>query len=96
MRLLVYLKVFKFKLFNIQRDPKTGELEDLSFDFDLCTAVATWEQVAISSCSFLVIKKINLLLLAICYLILSEIFGFHFHFDKSQNMISKHKYVLSF
>ncbi|GLT39942.1 hypothetical protein SLA2020_141070 [Shorea laevis] len=27
------------------RDPKTGELEDLSFDFNLCEAVATWEQV---------------------------------------------------
>nr|CAD1840768.1 unnamed protein product [Ananas comosus var. bracteatus] len=28
-----------------QRDPKTGELESLSFDFNLCEAVATWEQV---------------------------------------------------
>ncbi|XP_075488360.1 sialyltransferase-like protein 2 isoform X2 [Primulina tabacum] len=27
------------------KDPKTGELEGLSFDFDLCEAVATWEQV---------------------------------------------------
>ncbi|XP_061364571.1 sialyltransferase-like protein 2 isoform X2 [Gastrolobium bilobum] len=27
------------------RDPKTGELEALSFDFNLCEAVATWEQV---------------------------------------------------
>ncbi|KAK8935404.1 hypothetical protein KSP39_PZI013213 [Platanthera zijinensis] len=27
------------------KDPKTGELEDLSFDFNLCEAVATWEQV---------------------------------------------------
>lgn len=27
------------------RDPKTGKLEELSFDFDLCEAVATWEQV---------------------------------------------------
>ncbi|GAV90165.1 Glyco_transf_29 domain-containing protein [Cephalotus follicularis] len=27
------------------RDDKTGELEDLSFDFNLCEAVATWEQV---------------------------------------------------
>ncbi|XP_020092735.1 sialyltransferase-like protein 4 isoform X2 [Ananas comosus] len=27
------------------RDPKTGELESLSFDFNLCEAVATWEQV---------------------------------------------------
>ncbi|KAK7320153.1 hypothetical protein RJT34_04887 [Clitoria ternatea] len=27
------------------RDPKTSELEALSFDFDLCEAVATWEQV---------------------------------------------------
>ncbi|XP_061339054.1 sialyltransferase-like protein 2 isoform X2 [Gastrolobium bilobum] len=26
-------------------DPKTGELEALSFDFNLCEAVATWEQV---------------------------------------------------
>uniref|UniRef100_A0A7N2MKZ0 Sialyltransferase-like protein 2 n=1 Tax=Quercus lobata TaxID=97700 RepID=A0A7N2MKZ0_QUELO len=26
------------------KDPKTGELEGLSFDFDLCEAVATWEQ----------------------------------------------------
>ncbi|KAI4343564.1 hypothetical protein L6164_010898 [Bauhinia variegata] len=27
------------------RDPKTGELEPLSFDFNLCEAIATWEQV---------------------------------------------------
>ncbi|KAK2434835.1 beta-1,6-galactosyltransferase GALT29A [Trifolium repens] len=27
------------------RDPKTGELEALSFNFNLCEAVATWEQV---------------------------------------------------
>ncbi|WJX51048.1 Sialyltransferase-like protein 2 [Trifolium repens] len=27
------------------RDPKTGELEVLSFNFNLCEAVATWEQV---------------------------------------------------
>ncbi|KAL2465509.1 Glycosyltransferase family 29 (sialyltransferase) family protein [Abeliophyllum distichum] len=27
------------------RDPKTRELEGLSFDFNLCEAVATWEQV---------------------------------------------------
>ncbi|KAK9117661.1 hypothetical protein Sjap_016608 [Stephania japonica] len=27
------------------KDPKTGELEGLFFDFDLCEAVATWEQV---------------------------------------------------
>ncbi|KAL6552068.1 hypothetical protein OROGR_008222 [Orobanche gracilis] len=27
------------------KDPKTGELEGLSFDFNLCEAVATWEQV---------------------------------------------------
>ncbi|XP_044502380.1 sialyltransferase-like protein 2 isoform X2 [Mangifera indica] len=27
------------------RDPKTGELEGLSFDFNLCEAVATWERV---------------------------------------------------
>ncbi|CAL0325266.1 unnamed protein product [Lupinus luteus] len=27
------------------RDPKTGELEVLSYDFNLCEAVATWEQV---------------------------------------------------
>ncbi|KAK1297263.1 hypothetical protein QJS10_CPB15g00246 [Acorus calamus] len=27
------------------RDPKTGELEGLSFEFNLCEAVATWEQV---------------------------------------------------
>ncbi|XP_050257200.1 sialyltransferase-like protein 2 [Quercus robur] len=31
------------------KDPKTGELEGLSFDFDLCEAVATWEQVRNSS-----------------------------------------------
>lgn len=30
-----------------QRDPKTGELEGLSFDFNLCEAVATWEQVSL-------------------------------------------------
>lgn len=27
------------------KDPKTGELEGLSFDFNLCEAVATWEKV---------------------------------------------------
>ncbi|KAK4768066.1 hypothetical protein SAY87_003207 [Trapa incisa] len=27
------------------KDPKTGEIEDLSFDFNLCEALATWEQV---------------------------------------------------
>ncbi|KAJ0051413.1 hypothetical protein Pint_01254 [Pistacia integerrima] len=27
------------------KDPKTGELEGLSFDFNLCEAVATWERV---------------------------------------------------
>ncbi|KAK9995296.1 hypothetical protein SO802_019982 [Lithocarpus litseifolius] len=31
------------------KDPKTGELEGLSFDFNLCEAVATWEQVRNSS-----------------------------------------------
>ncbi|XP_008781283.1 sialyltransferase-like protein 4 [Phoenix dactylifera] len=31
------------------RDPKTGELEGLSFDLNLCEAVATWEQVRNSS-----------------------------------------------
>lgn len=31
------------------RDPKSGELEGLSFDFNLCEAVATWEQVRNSS-----------------------------------------------
>lgn len=30
-----------------QKDPKTGELEGLSFDFDLCEAVAAWEQVSL-------------------------------------------------
>ncbi|KAL3835371.1 hypothetical protein ACJIZ3_010107 [Penstemon smallii] len=27
------------------KDPKTGELEGVSYDFNLCEAVATWEQV---------------------------------------------------
>ncbi|PIN23039.1 Sialyltransferase [Handroanthus impetiginosus] len=27
------------------KDPKTGEVEGLSYDFNLCEAVATWEQV---------------------------------------------------
>lgn len=31
-----------------QTDPKTGEPEGLSFEFDLCEAVATWEQVRIA------------------------------------------------
>lgn len=31
------------------KDPKTGELEGLSFDLNLCEAVATWEQVRNSS-----------------------------------------------
>lgn len=29
-----------------QKDPKTGELEGLSFDFNLCESLATWEQVS--------------------------------------------------
>lgn len=28
-----------------QKDPKTGELEGVSYDFNICEAVATWEQV---------------------------------------------------
>jgi hypothetical protein len=32
-----------------QKDPKSGELEGLSYEFDLCEAVATWEQVRNSS-----------------------------------------------
>ncbi|KAH9305270.1 hypothetical protein KI387_009674, partial [Taxus chinensis] len=31
------------------KDPKTGELEHLSFDFNLCEALATWEHVRNSS-----------------------------------------------
>nr|VDC67196.1 unnamed protein product [Brassica rapa] len=31
------------------KDPKSGELEGLSYEFDLCEAVATWEQVRNSS-----------------------------------------------
>ncbi|WZZ00312.1 hypothetical protein YC2023_072640 [Brassica napus] len=30
------------------KDPKSGELEGLSYEFDLCEAVATWEQVGLS------------------------------------------------
>ncbi|KAJ9163946.1 hypothetical protein P3X46_023566 [Hevea brasiliensis] len=30
---------------SLNRDPKTGELEGLSFEFNLCEAVVTWEQV---------------------------------------------------
>ena len=33
-----------------QKDPKTGELEGLSFDFNLCEALATWEQVSMLFC----------------------------------------------
>lgn len=32
-----------------QKDIKTGELEGLSYEFDLCEAVATWEQVSVLS-----------------------------------------------
>lgn len=38
---------FHLKFLHSQRDPKTGELEGLSFDFNLCEAVATWEQVSV-------------------------------------------------
>lgn len=31
-----------------QKDPKSGELEGLSYEFDLCEAVATWEQVGVA------------------------------------------------
>ncbi|KAL0876161.1 hypothetical protein Bca101_025866 [Brassica carinata] len=30
------------------KDPKSGEVEGLSYEFDLCEAVATWEQVGIA------------------------------------------------
>lgn len=33
-----------------QKDPKTGEVEGLSYSFNLCEAVATWEQVIIFTC----------------------------------------------
>uniref|UniRef100_A0A6N2KWT5 Uncharacterized protein n=1 Tax=Salix viminalis TaxID=40686 RepID=A0A6N2KWT5_SALVM len=33
------------------KDPKTGQLEGLSFEFNLCEAVATWEQVSFASCA---------------------------------------------
>uniref|UniRef100_A0A0D3EZW0 Uncharacterized protein n=1 Tax=Oryza barthii TaxID=65489 RepID=A0A0D3EZW0_9ORYZ len=29
------------------KDPKTGEPEGLSFDFNLCEAVASWEQITV-------------------------------------------------
>jgi hypothetical protein len=32
-----------------QKDPKTGQLEGLSFEFNLCEAVATGEQVSFAS-----------------------------------------------
>lgn len=30
----------------MQKDPKSGELEGTSYEFNLCEAVATWEQVS--------------------------------------------------
>lgn len=33
-------------LYFVQNDPKTGAAEGLSHDFNLCEAVATWEQVS--------------------------------------------------
>jgi hypothetical protein len=33
----------------LQKDPKTGESEGLAFEFNLCEAVASWEQVALLS-----------------------------------------------
>lgn len=36
-----------FRLKFKQRDPNTGELESLSFDFNLCEAVAAWERVSL-------------------------------------------------
>lgn len=35
-----------------QKDPKSGELEGLSYEFDLCEAVATWEQVGVAESLF--------------------------------------------
>lgn len=33
-----------------QKDPNTGEPEGLTFEFNLCEAVATWEQVCLLIC----------------------------------------------
>jgi hypothetical protein len=33
----------------LQIDPKTGKAEGLSFEFNLCEAVASWEQVSMCS-----------------------------------------------
>lgn len=45
--LVIALLSFGFYLEFImeQKDPKTGELEGVSYDFNICEAVATWEQV---------------------------------------------------
>ncbi|KAK9108577.1 hypothetical protein Syun_024588 [Stephania yunnanensis] len=44
MSLVQWLDLYEVTVF-VLKDPKTGELEGLSFDFDLCEAVATWELV---------------------------------------------------
>jgi hypothetical protein len=36
-------------LFFLQTDPNTGEAEGLLFEFNLCEAVASWEQVSMLS-----------------------------------------------
>jgi len=33
----------------LQTDPSTGKVEGLSFEFNLCEAVASWEQVTMLS-----------------------------------------------
>lgn len=61
----------------IQKDPKTGELEGLTFEFNLCEAVVTWERVSyLSLWSFnfiiifsLVVLGLFLYLQLICYLV---------------------------
>lgn len=58
--LLLYSDLFPWKFLCVQKDPKTGELEGLSFDFNLCEAVATWEQVSRLFClSLFVILLFN-------------------------------------
>lgn len=44
--ILCFFSDFIFvNLFFVQIDPKSGEHEGLSFEFNLCEAVVTWEQV---------------------------------------------------
>lgn len=47
MSMINFLALIALFFFFLQRDPITHKVEGLSFEFNLCEAVASWEQVII-------------------------------------------------